>query len=273
MMKILIPSDFSATSHNATKFAQQYFSGVSANFYILHATTLKESKQHAVLQINTETKGKADTATMLLQEINFFKLNSKNSHHRFIPIEEDKNLVEAIRKQVAEKEIDYILMGTKGSTNRNEMGSNSWDVITKIKCPVFVIPENIKFNGIKNVGFITDYNSIYRNKVISRLSETMELQQSPLRVLHVRALDTYLNAAQTDNKGFLHYFFRDKKHSFHFVANKNLESGIQDFVETWEIGLLSVIAKNLNFIQRLLLRPAVQSVSYTTNVPFLVLHE
>src|SRR5690554_2640733 len=98
----------------------------------------------------------------------------------------------------------------------------------------------------------------------------MELQQSPLRVLHVRALDTHLNAAQTDNKGFLHYFFRDKKHSFHFVENKNLESGIQDFVETWEIGLLSVIAKNLNFIQRLLLRPAVQSVSYTTDVPFLV---
>jgi hypothetical protein len=92
-------------------------------------------------------------------------------------------------------------------------------------------------------------------------------------VLHIRAQNTGLTASQTDNKGFLHYFFKEKKHSFHFVENKDLEIGIQDFAETWEISLVAVVAKNLNFIQRLLLRPALKSVSYTANMPFLVLHE
>ena len=166
-------------------------------------------------------------------------------------------------------------MGTKGTTkiNGGEMGSNTCDVITKVKCPILVIPENAKFNGIKNIAFLTDYNCIYRNKIITRLSETLDLHRSPLRVLHIKAQNTGLTAAQTDNKGFLHYFFKDKKHSFHFVENKELEIGIQDFVETWDISLVSIVAKNLNLIQRLLLRPAVKSMNYSVNVPFLVLHE
>ena len=156
----------------------------------------------------------------------------------------------------------------------NEMGSNTCEVITKVKCPILVIPGNARFKGVKNIAFVTDYNCIFRNKIISTLSETLELHNTPLRILHVKSRTTGgLTTIQTDNKGFLHYFFRDKKHSFHFVENKDLETGIQNFVETWDISLVSIVAKNLNFIQRLLLRPAVKIVSYHTHVPFLVIHE
>ena len=96
-------------------------------------------------------------------------------------------------------------MGTKGNSkiNSKEMGSNACDVITKVKCPILVIPENARFSGIMNIAFVTDYNCLYRNKVISRLSETLKIHNSPLRVLYVKSQNTNLTVSQTDNKGFL----------------------------------------------------------------------
>lgn len=279
MKNILIPTDFSEDSQNAIRYALDYFSDVAVNFYFLHVShqnpNFKEVVQENFSEFSAEMQTIQGVPHLLKEEIKSCQLLSKNKTYRFFPLQEELNLVEAIRKHVVEKEIDYIIMGTKGTSkiNRSDMGSNTCDVITKVKCPVLVIPENVKFNGIKNIAFLTDYNCIYRNKVISTLSETLDLHQSALRVLHVKSLNTDITSSQTDNKGFLHYFFKEKKHSFHFVESKDLEIGIQDFVETWEIGLVSIVAKNLNFIQRLLLRPAVKTVSDTTNVPFLVLHE
>ena len=279
MMNILIPTDFSENAQNAIAYALAYFSDVAVNFYILHVshthTSTKEEEQELFSDFDTEMQTVQSTSATLREEIRKYQIRSQNPAHSFFPLHENLNLVEAIRKNVIEKEIDYILMGTKGTTkiNGGEMGSSTCDVITKVKCPILVIPENAKFNGIKNIAFLTDYNCIYRNKIITRLSETLDLHRSPLRVLHIKAQNTGLTAAQTDNKGFLHYFFKDKKHSFHFVENKDLEIGIQDFVETWDISLVSIVAKNLNLIQRLLLRPAVKSMNYSVTVPFLVLHE
>jgi nucleotide-binding universal stress UspA family protein len=278
-MNVLIPTDFSENSHNAIRYALDYFADIPVNFYILHISLNDSSNRDEEPDLFFETVSDNNTIqgsfASLQEEIKTFKLLAKNSGHQFFAIFENILLVEAIRKQVEEKEIDYILMGTKGAskTNRNEIGSNTSDVITKVKCPVFVIPENARFKNIKNISFLTDYNCIYRNKVISRLSEALHLQKAALRVLHIRSQNAILNAAQTDNKGFLHYFFKDVKHSFHFTENKNIEAGVQDFVETWEIDLIAVVAKNLNLTQRLLFKRVNPSISYPYEVPFLILHE
>lgn len=279
MKNILIPTDFSENAHNAVRYALDYFADVSVNFYILHVsqkeTFHREEAYEGFFESDSEMQTLHNFSSLLKDEIKTCYSLAKSSYHKFFPLHEDSNLVEAIRRQVAHYEIDYILMGTKGAStiSTNEMGSNTFEVITKVKCPILVIPGNARFKRVKNIAFVTDYNCIYRNKVIRTLSETIELHNTPLRILHVKSQNMGLTTSQTDNKGFLHYFFREKKHSFHFVENKNLETGIQDFVETWEISLISIVAKNLNFIERLLLRPAVKAVSYHTYVPFLVIHE
>ncbi len=279
MKNILIPTDFSENSQNAIRYALEYFSNVAVNFYMLHVSLPNaryREKQPETLFGGTAQADAGHSARMLLdEEVKNCQLLSKNPGHQFFPIEENVMLVEAIRKQLAEYEIDTIVMGTSGGSavNQGEIGSNTYEVITKVKCPVMVIPENARFRGIKNLAFVTDYNCIYRNKVISRLSQALHLHQSPLRVLHIRPQNSSLTPAQVDNKGFLHYFFKDIKHSFHFLENTELEVGIQDFVDTWEISMIGIPAKNLNFIQRLMLRPATNTNNYHSDIPFLVLHE
>ncbi len=279
MKNILIPTDFSENSQNAIRYAVDYYADIPVNFFILHVSHKNQIPKIEVSESLFESSGSIqlvyDPSLLLKEEVKLCKTWTKNPNHKFHALQEDMLLVEAIRKQILEKEIDVILMGTKGDSqsNQNEMGSHTYEVITKVKCPIMVIPEYAKFNVIRNIAFVTDYNCLYRNRVISTLAEALHLHNVPLRVLHIRPPNTSLTVAQTDNKGFLHYFFREIKHSFHFLENKNVETGIQDFVDTWEISTVAIVAKNLNFIQRLMLRPSSNVINYHSEIPFLVLHE
>ena len=71
----------------------------------------------------------------------------------------------------------------------------------------------------------------------------------------------------------MNYYFLDENHSFHRIKNKKIENGVQCFVESRNIDLIIMIAKNLNLFQRILFKPTVEEISYHAHVPFLVLHE
>jgi len=279
MKNVLIPTDYSENSRNAIRYALEYFAEVPTNFFFLHVSAKDQpfatpAVEKPTMEGNIQTELE-NSLQFLLKEIQIYKEASTNAQHSFTALKENSLLVEAIRRHILEQEIDIIFMGTKGDSRsqNDEIGSHTYDVITKVKCPIMVIPEDARFNGIRNIAFVTDYNSIYRNRVINTLSQALNLHNSPLRVLHIRPQNAKLNLAQTDNKGFLHYFFKDTRHSFHFLENKNVESGIQEFVDTWEISVVALVAKNLNFIQRLMLRPSTGGFNYHTEIPFLVLHE
>lgn len=279
MKNVLIPTDFSENSHNALRYALDYFADIPVNFYILHvslkAPLYKDEETDEFLGESAKNHTTQSPIALLKEEIKTCRLLAKNPQHAFFPLHENVLLVEAIRKHVSEKEIHYILMGTKGTSkiNRTEIGSNTSEVITKVKCPVLVIPEHAKFNKIKNIAFPTDYNYMYKNRVISTIYETLKLQTAALRILNIKSNNHELTQTQMENKGFLQDFLKETKHSFHFLESKNIETGIQEFVETWEIDMIAMVAKNLNFIQRLLFRPTIKSISYHTEIPFLVLHE
>lgn len=278
MKNILIPTDFSENSKNATLYAMDYFIDCPMHFHILHVSSspsLLTKNNRRVLQRSGMDEALTPASVILEEEVASFRLLRKNPDHQFSFSEMEVPLIEAIRNQVKELDIDLIVMGTKGNSGleQDEMGSNTYEVITKVKCPILVVPEYAKMIDSNTVAFITDYNNIYRNKVITTLSAALNLHKSPLRILHLRPRKNKLTPSQVDNKGFLHYFFRDTKHTFHFLENQNVETGIQEFVDDWEITIVALAAKNLNFIQRLMLRPTSETITYHTRIPFLVLHE
>ena len=66
-----------------------------------------------------------------------------------------------------------------------------------------------------DVSFVTDFNSMYRNEVLQRLTLTLKLQQSASNS-QPRMKRRPLTATQLENKQFINTYFQDWKHSFHF---------------------------------------------------------
>lgn len=279
MTNVLIPTDFSENAWNAIQYGVQFFKKEPVRFFILHVRfnpglypqedvtpqgiTLAQSKQ------NTQAEKQLSAIKEKIETL------FPNPNHSFQTMYQHGLFVEGVKKVIAEKNIDFIVMGTKGASGIKEVtvGSRTGEVITRVKCPILVIPEKAKFSSTKEIVFPTDFNLHYKQKVLLTLSEVVAMQNASIHVLHMTKSNRPLTEQQTINRNILEDFLFDIPHSFHYVENQSIEEVLESFVDVMEIDMIAMVAKNINFFQRLLFRPRVAKISYHTKVPFLVLHE
>jgi nucleotide-binding universal stress UspA family protein len=279
MKNILIPTDFSDNAWNAITYGMALFNKTKCSFYIVNvhpiaayaggeATMYVPPKilEESVLKENKETMGK------LLKAIERLPINIK---HTFKAEVLYGFFTDKIKQEVKDKNIDLIIMGTKGASGLKavSLGSNTGNVITKVPCAVLAVPEDATYHRPKEIGFPTDFQLDYNTKIMENIKELVMLHMSFLRFLYVSSKGKDLTLLQTKNREFLKDYFTDTEYSFHTLSGKKLDEAIQHFVESRDLDMIVMIAKNLNFLERILFRPKVEKISYHTTVPFLVLHE
>lgn len=277
MKNILVPTDFSENSWNAIEYALHFFSKSSCNFYLLHVNTIDEVAgfeipQNSLNGVIPEVLIKS--SKKLLQEtIKRIHKSGLCGKHRFFTLTDNTYIINSIRKHVAEKCIDLIVMGTKGASDLEKfaIGSNTGDVITKVKCTTLIVPEMANYKVPKEIVFPTDFSIFYPTETIQPIADIIETHNSSVRVLHVNK-GAELSDDQQKNKEYLDDYFSNYKHSFHFLTNKHIEDAVQKFVDSHGINLIAMLAKNLNYFQKILFHPTIKEISYYKNIPFLVLH-
>ncbi|RNL75287.1 universal stress protein [Sinomicrobium pectinilyticum] len=280
MKNILIPTDFSENSWNAVKYAMLLFKEFRCSVYLLHVTNphvyatsdvpLVTFPQDLDEVLRTEARKQLQKVLARIKE------EYPNPNHHFTLLSEYDFLIDTVRKQVEEKKIDLIVMGTKGASGLKEviLGSNTGAVITKVKCPVLAVPEKVTFHPPREIAFPTDYTITYSAKVLDTLLSFAEIFRSAVSVLHVvKKEEETLTEVQLENKEFLRDYLQDTPHSFHRLTNKNLGEAIQCFTESRDVDCIAMMAKKLHLTQQILFRPRVAKISYHTKIPFLVLHE
>jgi len=280
MKSILLPTDFSENSWNAIQYAQNFFEKSNCHFYLLNVTKLNELTSVDTSYITTpeaieevQTKLAKKQLRQLLKRIS--QELSHNKNHRFYTLTDYDFFIESIRNHVQEKKIDMIVMGTKGASGLKKIiiGSNTGDVITQVPCTTLVVPENAKFNNITEIAFPTDLSISYHIQTLQPITEALEEFHSFLRILHISKKEEDLNIGQQKYKELLEDYFINNDYSFHFLTNDNIEDALQCFVQSRDIAMIVMVAKNLNYFQRILFSPTVKEISYHTKIPFLVLHE
>lgn len=280
MKNILLPTDFSENSWNAIQYAIRFFENIECNFYVLHVNRLANlSANDMPLILDTDVIDKIyiKPAKQKLREIlkNISKLSLNHESHKFYTLTDYGFFIESIRKNVDEKEIDFIVMGTKGASGLEKiiLGTNSADVITKVKCNMIAVPENAQFVEPKEIAFPSDFSLSHNLQVLKPVSDIIERFNSTLRILHIIKNKDGLNTNENKNKDLLEDYFNQQQHTFHYLTNKKVEDAIQCFVESRDINMICMVAKNLNYFQQILFHSKVEEISYHTDVPFLVLHE
>ena len=279
MRRILIPTDFSDNSMNAIKYGLEFFKNEKCTFHLLHVNPIPTysaagTSVRATTAVLEDSMIK-ESKTQLKKLLSTIKDISDNHNHVFSSTAVYDYFVDTVKREVEDKKIDLIIMGTKGASGlkRVTVGSNTGDVITKVKCPLLAVPENAKYKIPKEIAFPTDYQIAYDMKVLDTLISMARMSDATLRIVHISKKGEDLSEEQQENKEFLHDYLRGIDHSFHSLTGSRLEAAIQCFVESRDIEMVAMVAKNLNFFQRILFKPAVEEISYHTDIPFLVLHE
>lgn len=278
MKHILIPTDFSENAWNALEYAVHFFESEVCSFYILHVGELSNSEVNRnsfIFPQRVISPAIKEKLKSLFERIDRL---SKNNQHHFIALQEYGNFVDIVRKTVDSKKINLIVMGTKGASGLRTsiVGSNTGDVITKVFCNVLVIPENASFMIPKRIAFPTDYNLYYTYPILKTIAELLRITKANFQVFNVAQPNVLFTRLQEKNKDYLQDYLDEtfpNTHSFLSIKNQDIKSAILKFVDDNQIDMLTMVAKNLNFLQQLLFDTTIERLSFHTTIPLLVLHE
>ena len=278
MRQILIPTDFSTNALNATSFALQFFEKEPTSFHFLHIEGLIKMRNDLDLHsagITILRQASKEAKTQMKEWMKQIRIAHPNPLHQYTEAVVQASFIEGIREFISKHQIELIIMGTKGASGLKEktIGSRTGAVITRVKCPILVIPEKAHFRTPLTLGFPTDFNMLYKPRIMSTLLDITQLHGSSIKVLRVAQNQIPLDNFQKTNREQLKEQLNEVPHSFHAIENPRLEEALQLFVTSMRIDMVAMIAKNLNFFQRILFKPRVARISYHMHIPFLVLHE
>ncbi len=275
MKKILLPTDFSENAYNAVKYAVKLFEKEECIFYLLNTyTPVLYDNEYLVYSASqpTLTEIYSNKSMQGLERVlRRIKRNFKNDKHSFKKISSFNLLTDEIKELVVEKEIDLVVMGTKGATGAQEIlfGTHTVHAIKKTRCPLLAIPSNYEFKPPKQILFPTDFEAGIP-KLLKILKEITELHYSTIHILHVY-FGKNLSPEQTSRKRALSKTFGNNGHHFYSITEKSVTRAIYEFQDENEIDMLAMVNNKRSFFENLLFMPVVNEIGFNVKVPFLVM--
>lgn len=275
MKNILILTDFSNNSWNSIMYALSLFKEQRCNFYLLNGENNYDENFNenysnlAVAKNKKETKAAFNKLTKKIVE------SPLRGSHKFFPIIEERDVIEAARFQIKDKKIDLVVIGTNGLSytgRRNNISPIAEDIITKLKSSILVVPFEAHFKELNQIAVPTDYTNFSEGKLLQNTIGLVKSHKATTNFVYMAKKNDKLDKEQQWNKEALHDYFLDQPHLFHVEVNENFELAIEKIIDTNGIDLIVMPAKNLNLFEQILFRPKIQNIKYYFKTPFLVLH-
>ena len=274
MRNILIPTDFSENAMNAVKYALELFKYERSNFYYLHTyedevyeneDLLKKETFDVVLKSVSEAS--QSNLNELIKSIKELYPNPKHQHHI---ISSYNNLIDEADIISDAKDIDLIVMGTKGKTNNINMtfGSNTLKVLKYVQCPVLAIPENYSYTQPKHIVFPTNYLIPYKRRELKLLCELAAPYRAIIDMLYVSKIEK-LSLRQEDNRLFLEEELNKNKLNFKTLKGKDILNTINNYIKENNIDMLVMVNTRHSYLENILFQSTVDKLSLSLNIPFL----
>lgn len=278
MRPILLPTDFSDNSWNAISYAVELFIEDGAIFHLLHAFSpfmvapsgpIEAQALDETIFRAAEENSRRELKKLENKILTAYPDAKVKTHAKF------DFFTTAIHRFLEDHEIKCIVLGTKGASGIKEivMGSNTSSLIGKVKVPILAIPEQTTYVAIKNVVMCTDLNVVPTEKGLEPLRKLLELTGAKLHVLSIQKSERELNRKEKDIQNVYEKLLDNAKVIFKTYPNKDIESGINLYVEEINADVVCAIARKHSFFERLLERSKSKALTNHTKVPLLVVNE
>ncbi len=276
MKTILIPTDFSDNAMNAIKFALEFFKYHTSEFYFMHAyqnevydhldLISRDDFEKVLEQVKAESQANLEALLATVRQL------APNPRYTFHTISSYNTLVEEADLITDAKNIDLIVMGTKGKSNNRSIvyGSNTLHVLKYVECPVMAIPAEFNKTPIKHVLFTTNYLIPYKRRELKLLSDILKPYRSKIDVVYMSKTNK-LSIRQEDNKAFIKDSLCKNEIDFNCVDGITVENTILNYIKKTDVDMLVLVNTRHSFIEDMLFDSPVDKMSLNIKIPLLVL--
>ncbi|WP_179318117.1 universal stress protein [Winogradskyella helgolandensis] len=274
MLSILLPTDFSKNSLNAIKYALEFFKYQKVKFIVMHAYR-NEFYDHDELvsrdvfetvldKVKTESQNNLDKLLAELQKI------APNPRYTYQSVSAYSTLVEEANAIADEHNIDLIVMGTKGKSNARNIvfGSQTFQVLKYVECPVLAIPENYSDTQPKNILFPTNYLIPYKRRELKLLSILAKSYRSDIDVVYI-STSPKLSIRQEDNQAFIRETLSPNNVNFSIINSKKVADAITNHIKENNIEMITMINTQHSFLEDMLFPSTIDKVSLGLDIPLL----
>jgi nucleotide-binding universal stress UspA family protein len=273
---ILLPTDFSTNSLNAIDYAVELFKNESCEFYLINIQKASSFVSDDLMTMSSSATIYQTLIDAAKKSINNIIIKIENKHnnklHQFFSIVDYDNFIDGINQICEAKQIDLIIMGTKGASGAEKVifGSNTVRVMQRCSTPVLAIPNGCTFNDLERIAFTSNYSTLYNKAELNPLIEILNLYNSKIDILHLASEDD-LSQDQENNKAFLESCFSNITHEFINLEEKDIFKTIQEYIKINDIKMLAMMSRKHSFLERLFARHLVETFAFKIDIPFLVM--
>ena len=277
--KILMPTDFSKNAWNAVRYASDLYKNEEVDFYLLHTFMVTNYSMDNLMATNLENdmyqieEERANSGlTKLMKQIEILDIPS---NHTYFTKALFNTPLEGVKQFVDDKDIDMVIISSKGETNDIDtiLGSNSIDFMEKVRnCPVLMIPTDVLFSEPNEIVFPTSFKTHYKRRELNHLYNISKITNAPIRVLHVSESEK-LSKEQEDRKQLLEECLDGLQYTFHYLENADVQTGLNLFVQIRSSEMIAFINNKHGFFEFNFSKPLVKELGYHAKVPVLVMHD
>lgn len=278
MKTILIPTDFSKNAYAALFYVTQLFAKEECKFIIMHSFENQVSNLTSRIDIGkTESVVDElyDTYEAQCDEVKHkIILDTENQLHEYETIATSMSLSRAINKLIIKRQVNFVVMGSKGKTGATEflVGSNTLSMIQKIKnAPLLVIPQDYDFIPIQEIAFATGFKRAYNKSEVQPLVYLSSINDATINVIHVNKEDNMTDDQLTNYKQLFELLKKGNPENILLPKETDNYDAITSYLNKNKINLIAMINYKHNVIVRLFREATIKDIAKYTFIPFLIL--
>lgn len=276
MRNVLVPTDFSFNAMNALKYALELFKYEICEVFIMHAyqDEIYEDDKSLSREMLYDITNRISKRSQLELEniVKEIQIEFSNPRHTYNIISANNMLLDEADQVVDEKNIDIIVMGTRGKTNDRNLtfGSQTLQVMKYVQCPVLAIPEGYKGYQPRHILFPTNYLIPFKRRELKLLSELASSYRTNIDMLYISSSHN-LSLRQEDNQSFIKEKFTENDVNFKTINNKSIINTIYTYIKENNIDMLVMVNTRHSFLENILFQSTIDKVSLYIDIPFLAL--
>jgi len=271
MKNILLATDFSENATNAINYAIHLFGTEEVKYTLLN--TYVEPRTSTNVMVTFGEILKKESLEGLAKETK--TLREKYEGLDLIQMSYYGVLSGVVNKMADEVKYDYAVLGTKGVSALENfiMGSNTLQVVKSVKLPLLVVPNSSVFDGLHRISFAADYEHLDHMHLLDPMVTLAKSHGAEVKIVNVSEEEKSADFAHAVEGFALHGIMDGVTHQFYTEVNSNVVDGLEKFNEEKDIELITMVARQHTFFDRLFHKSVTQEVSKLADVPMLVLHE
>ena len=273
MKTLIVPTDFSAISKNASDYAFEMARSINASILLVNIYNIPVSISEVPVVLTSEEDVRIEAERMINELKKEYETRSDNS----IKIYTD------VKLGVVEEELEglckkinplAVVMATKGATGLERVifGSNTLTAIKHLFVPVIVVPPNAKFKKIEHIGFATDFKNVKEITPKEEIEFFTKLFGAKLHVLNIDYKDKHFTPASPEESLMLDMMLKDLSPEYHHIEETDVERAINNFADNYHLDMVLVVPRKHKLLDSIFSKSHSKELALHTHVPMMSIH-